>query len=195
MLTESNADSMTAQKMLSQIFGSCWITNRLERMDAQLTFHWSEADRWEEVRSAWAKPLLTHGPVVPCPASSPSSPQALALARTVMILRPNLEQFSMGFDCHTNTWSCQNSLGPARWQMEYPAVPAAQSSEDKASPANEKQVRTLSMPMNGATLDVIAYNGHRDSACCLGTRKEEDAIVRELAWKIRAETDEMPCDF
>lgn len=178
--------------MLSLVFRTCWIKNNLKRMDVGLMFHCCEGERWDEIDSVWDEPLLKHGPVVSCPATPPPSPQTINLATTIETIRPDLQNFSVLVKCIIRTQSYQKSLGPAQWQLEYPAGTSTRQPLDGESlQDDEKLVSVISLPIGGQRhATFIAYDGHRGSACCSAIREQEDDSVGESAWKARAEAEE-----
>jgi hypothetical protein len=173
--------------MLGLLSRSCWFMNNLKRWDLRLRFHWSRGYRWDEIRSVWDEPLLKHGPEIACPASHPPSIGLIDLATALKTLRPDLEEYSVSVNCFIESQSYQKSLGPAQWQLKYPAGSSTRHPfQGEPERLDETLASVVSLPIEeGRTATLIGFDGHQHCACCSAIRAQEDDSVGESAWKAR----------
>jgi hypothetical protein len=164
--------------------GTCWSESQLMHLNVSLVIHGRPSDpSWGYNWDANAEPLVTHGDMVPCPATAPSSSQIIDLATAMMSSRPRLKTFSVLVECSTNTQPSQKQLGVATWKLEHPfSTPVTRAVGTDTVPYRSTHFSIISSPIAGDM--EIAYTvtgGHAESACCVSLREQEIAMAEEAA--------------
>jgi hypothetical protein len=178
------------QDMFSEVFRASWTQGSLRRMNTRLLFHYNGASRFEEVEDLWADEPVTYGPPILCPATALSTAGLIELATSITVARPELERFSLLVGCCRDAESyCEDGLGLACWQLEYPPAPSTViAPEGGTSPNGRQIINVMFLPINeDAAVTVTIHHEHRDFACCSAVRQHERYIVGEVAGDARAD--------